>query len=224
MGESISLSPALENYLEAILNLSEKNGTVHITDLAEYMQVAKASVSQAINTLVSLHMIKHEKYGPIEFTLLGKREAEKIREKHCILKRFLVEILQVNPHVAEKDACLMEHVVSEGTLEKLITFLQSQLQEPLHRERGIEKMSKAQVQSLNELRPGTKGKVIRVAAQGFIRRRILDMGLVPGTEVSVEGVAPLGDPMEIKVRGYMLTLRKSEASHVFVEVTEYARS
>jgi Fe2+ transport system protein FeoA len=46
----------------------------------------------------------------------------------------------------------------------------------------------------------------------------MDMGIVPGTEIFVEGIAPLGDPMEIRVRGYHLTLRKNEASSIFVEV------
>lgn len=62
------------------------------------------------------------------------------------------------------------------------------------------------------------GRVVRIASQGNLRRRILDMGVVPGAEVRVNGVAPLGDPMEITVRGYHLSLRKSEAKDIFVEI------
>lgn len=72
--------------------------------------------------------------------------------------------------------------------------------------------------TLNELPPGTKGKVMRIAAKGSLRRRILDMGIVPGVEIVVKGVAPLGDPIEILVRGYRLSLRKQEAASIFVEV------
>ncbi|HHY98211.1 MAG TPA: hypothetical protein GX509_05690 [Firmicutes bacterium] len=62
------------------------------------------------------------------------------------------------------------------------------------------------------------GRVVRIASQGNLRRRILDMSVVPGAEVRVNGVAPLGDPMEITVRGYHLSLRKSEAKDIFVEI------
>ncbi|MCG8403403.1 MAG: ferrous iron transport protein A [Firmicutes bacterium] len=71
---------------------------------------------------------------------------------------------------------------------------------------------------LSELPSGSRGKVIRIEAKGPLRRRILDMGLVPGVEVSVKGVAPLGDPMELFVRGYCLSLRKQEAANILVEV------
>jgi len=72
--------------------------------------------------------------------------------------------------------------------------------------------------TLNELSPGTKGKIARIGAKGPLRRRILDMGMVPGVEIVVKGVAPLGDPIEILVRGYHLSLRKQEAASIFVEV------
>ena len=69
---------------------------------------------------------------------------------------------------------------------------------------------------LRELKPGQKGKVIKISGRGPVHRRILDMGIVKGTEIEVERVAPLGDPIEIKVKGYHLSLRKEEASNIFV--------
>lgn len=71
---------------------------------------------------------------------------------------------------------------------------------------------------LHELKPGEKGKIAKVAGGGGIHRRLLDMGLVSGSEVEVERVAPLGDPIEIKIKGYHLSLRKEEASNIQVEV------
>lgn len=58
----------------------------------------------------------------------------------------------------------------------------------------------------------------RVSATGGLRRRLLEMGLVAGTEIAVDGVAPLGDPVEVTVKGYHLTLRRNEAEAIFVEV------
>ena len=73
--------------------------------------------------------------------------------------------------------------------------------------------------SLMEMRPGERGKVVRVGGKGDIRRRLLDMGLVSGTGVAVERVAPLGDPIEVRLKGYNLSLRKEEAASVEVEVS-----
>lgn len=71
---------------------------------------------------------------------------------------------------------------------------------------------------LNELKPGESGNVTKIFGSGSIHQRILDMGIVKSTYIEVERVAPLGDPIEIKVKGYHLTLRKEEAANILVEV------
>ena len=74
------------------------------------------------------------------------------------------------------------------------------------------------VKLLNELKRGEKGKIIKIGGKGSVHRRLLDMGLVSGSEVEMQRVAPLGDPIEIKVKGYNLSLRKEEAASIQVEV------
>jgi len=71
---------------------------------------------------------------------------------------------------------------------------------------------------LSDLKPGQSGTVCKVEGDKVVRRRMLDMGLVNGAEVRVKRVAPLGDPIEFEVRGYSLSLRKSEAQTIQVEV------
>lgn len=70
---------------------------------------------------------------------------------------------------------------------------------------------------LSELSIGERGKVKAVNGEGAIRRRLFDMGITPGAEVYLRKKAPLGDPIEIALRGYELTLRKAEAAHVEIE-------
>jgi Fe2+ transport system protein FeoA len=70
---------------------------------------------------------------------------------------------------------------------------------------------------LSDLKPGESGTVLRVEGDRVIRRRMLDMGLVNGAVVEVKRIAPLGDPIEFVVRGYSLSLRKSEAYAVHVQ-------
>jgi Fe2+ transport system protein FeoA len=74
--------------------------------------------------------------------------------------------------------------------------------------------------SLHELKVGQRAIIVRVGGQGPIRRRMMDMGLVTGAEVKAVRVAPLGDPVEFEVKGYSLSLRKSEARNIIVEAPE----
>ena len=71
--------------------------------------------------------------------------------------------------------------------------------------------------SLHDLKAGETAKIVRVGSAGALRRRIMDMGGVKGTQVEVVKVAPLGDPIEVKIKGYNLTLRKQEAAAITVE-------
>jgi len=72
--------------------------------------------------------------------------------------------------------------------------------------------------TLDEFEIGDVGVVRRVGGEGKIKRRLFDMGITPGAEVLMRKRAPLGDPIEITIRGYELTLRKSEAACVTMEV------
>lgn len=71
---------------------------------------------------------------------------------------------------------------------------------------------------ISELVSGEKGGIVRIVADGKIRRRLFDMGVTPGAGIVMRKRAPLGDPLEVTVRGYELTLRKSEADCVVVDV------
>ena len=80
-------------------------------------------------------------------------------------------------------------------------------------------MTKMRVKTLSEIAKGEVGKVIKVNGEGAIRRRLFDMGITPSAEVILRKKAPLGDPIEITIRGYELTLRKAEAALVEIEIS-----
>lgn len=71
--------------------------------------------------------------------------------------------------------------------------------------------------TLDELKVGAKGTITNVGGEGVLRLRLLDMGLIQGTEVSVTKIAPLGDPIQISLRGYELSVRKEDASKITIE-------
>lgn len=71
--------------------------------------------------------------------------------------------------------------------------------------------------SLKMLKPNERARVVSIGSSGPIRRRLIDMGITPGTEILMRKVAPLGDPIEINLRGYELSLRKAEADQIVIE-------
>ncbi len=70
--------------------------------------------------------------------------------------------------------------------------------------------------TLNELEIGKTAKVVRLLGEGAVKRRIMDMGITKGTDVTLRKIAPLGDPIEVTVRGYELSLRREEAVKIEV--------
>jgi len=73
------------------------------------------------------------------------------------------------------------------------------------------------MKTLNQVKVGETVKVTKIAGEGPIKRRIMDMGITKGVEIFIRKVAPLGDPVEVTVRGYELSLRKDDASMIEVE-------
>lgn len=78
-------------------------------------------------------------------------------------------------------------------------------------------MDTVTTQNLRQVKPGQTVSVVKLGGEGPLRRRIMDMGITKGTSVYVRKVAPLGDPVEITVRGYELSIRKSDAENIIVE-------
>lgn len=73
--------------------------------------------------------------------------------------------------------------------------------------------------TLDELEIGESGTILKVGGEGVLRRRLLDMGLTPKTKVMIRKVAPMGDPIELHLRGYELTIRIDDAKKIEVERT-----
>lgn len=104
-----------ENYLETILVLTKKNGSVRSIDIADEMQFTKASVSRAMSILKRDNYIIMNPDGSILLTKDGLKKATEVYDRHVTLTRFINEILGVDLAIAEKDACRIEHIISSET-------------------------------------------------------------------------------------------------------------
>lgn len=236
-----TLSESLEDYLETIYNLQVKSGTAKVSDIAEARGVSMASVCQALQRLDREGLVDYSARETLELTPEGRRLAQKISSRHRFVFRFLSQILGVDSEVAERDACSLEHHLSKETLSHLVAFTQfaesgfcgdenimdsyrrsertGQVQpyrrSPHHRRHGRRRHQEGPF--LSELEPGRKARIVHLHAKCAIRQRLVDMGLLPGVEVEMIRVAPLGDPVEVKIRDLSLSLRKNEAAAIEVE-------
>ena len=104
-----------ENYLETILVLTKRNGSVRSIDIAEEMNFTKASVSRAMSILKRDNYIIMEPDGRILLTKDGQKKAAAVYDRHVTLTRFINEDLGVDEEIAGKDACRIEHIISPET-------------------------------------------------------------------------------------------------------------
>ena len=125
MSDESAMTPSLENYIEVLYELNGEFGQVRVTDLAQRIGIAKASVNQAVASLVRLGYAVHDRYGPVELTERGADYARGLQKRHSVLKTFFSDILNVDADIADKDACIIEHVISQATIAKLTDYLQA---------------------------------------------------------------------------------------------------
>jgi len=117
-------SASAEDYLEAIAVLAWEGESVKVTEISKMLGVKKPSVTYALSKLSEAGLVTHQRYGDVELTREGASIAEDVYRRHQMLRGFLVNILNVDPKVAEEDACRMEHSLSPTSLERLEKFLE----------------------------------------------------------------------------------------------------
>jgi DtxR family Mn-dependent transcriptional regulator len=117
------LTPALEDYLEVIYQLAEENGTAKISEIARRLNIAKPSVTQAIASLRQQGMVYQDRYGPVLLTPLGEKKAREVWYRHRVIRCFLEQVLKVSQETSDRDACLMEHIISAETFAQIEKYL-----------------------------------------------------------------------------------------------------
>ena len=122
-GQTI-VSASLEDYLEAIHHIVASNGAARAKDIAEAMQVKNASVTQALRALAGKKLVNYAPYEVITLTEQGQLIANDVIQRHVVLEKFLNQVLGLPHEEADKNACLMEHSISQPILERLIQFVE----------------------------------------------------------------------------------------------------
>jgi DtxR family Mn-dependent transcriptional regulator len=117
------LTFTMENYLEAVYELSNGEAGARVSDIAERLNVTKASTNSAMTTLSEKGLITNEKYGEIFLTPAGKKLAELTANKHHTIQRFFAEILKLDAETSDTDACAIEHVISNDAIQSMQEFM-----------------------------------------------------------------------------------------------------
>ena len=216
------LTARVEDYLEAIFAEEVRGGTATVTMLAGQLGVTKGTVVAALRRLSEDGFLSHERYGSPALTEAGRERALLMYRRHEHLSFLFSGFLGFEHEAAESAACTLEHALDaemEGRLMALTEFLADGMRRnaPWAEELRAALSEPARLpRPLSMLGVGGSGSVVRVTAEGSLRKRLLELGLLPGTRVELVRSAPLGDPVEIRVRSGTLSLRRSEAATVWI--------
>jgi len=118
------LTSVMEDYLEAIFDLDQDKKFVRVRDIAKKMDVKMPSVTSMLKTLNERNLVNYEKYEYVELTEQGADIGREIRQRHEIIRKFLIEILKIDFETADEDACRIEHTLSPSTLDSLSDFME----------------------------------------------------------------------------------------------------
>lgn len=119
-----NLSASLEDYLEAIFNLTGESKVARSKDIAKSLNVSRASVTGALRVLKEKGLANYKPYDFITLTKHGQKKAEEIVRKHNILKSFFVKVLGVENDIAQKAACKAEHTLGPEVIARLLSFIE----------------------------------------------------------------------------------------------------
>jgi DtxR family transcriptional regulator, Mn-dependent transcriptional regulator len=235
------ISPSLEDYLETIYLLVQDQGFARVKDVARARDVKAASVSIALRKLADLALVRYERREYIALTPDGEKAGRRVFSRHRVLTRFFEEVLNMGARAASEQACAMEHSLTDEAMDRLVGFFEvlgacPSLVETLGR-CALAREGKASLatdsrkcaacakwkgasMSLTELRPGQGAVVAKIAATGVLRKRLLDMGMLPETPIDVERGGLGGGPFWVRCQGARVALNRSEASSILVHATD----
>lgn len=240
-GNISELTPALEDYLETIFELVQERKVARVRDIAEARSVKAGSVSPAMRRLADLGLIRYHQREFIDLTEQGEEEARRVMARHRVLRRFFSEVLRMDVPAADREACALEHNLSNDAMDRMVRLFEFIQACPEGREGFLTRFHTCPIinegmpecgrrcsltaegapqaeapRTLDRVPAGSTARVLRVETAGAVRQRLLDMGLLPNTVVEMERVAPGGDPVWIRLFGSQLALRRKEAQAILV--------
>jgi len=117
------ISASLEDYLETIYEIFEEKQGVKAVEISRRLGVGRSSVTDALKTLAEKNLVNYGRYDVISLTKDGEKAARSVILKHSVLSEFFTKVLELTPEEANKNACRIEHVISEEAFEGFVKFM-----------------------------------------------------------------------------------------------------
>jgi DtxR family Mn-dependent transcriptional regulator len=202
--EKEELSPTVENYLKAILELGEGGESAAVGEVAEHMGVAPASVTLMFRSLAEKELVRYAPYQGARLTAAGRHIALRIIRRHRLVERYLVDVLGLSWDEVHAEAEKWEHVLSARVEERMA----QQLGDPGTDPHGapIPSLKGAlhadEMERLDQIQPGEKAYVGEIYDRDPELLRYLDeLGIKPGVEVECRAREPFGGSLKLMVQG-----------------------
>ncbi len=236
------MSASTEEYLEALYGLTQGGKAASTSEISKALNIAPASATEMVKKLADAGYVEYSPYQGVRLTPSGFEIAAKMARKHRLLERFLHDMLHIGPDRVHDQACAMEHALNDETERAMCRTLKAPDKCP-DDEKVIPACDlefkncaecdkwegeniadigrrKANVVSISSLKAKQQGTVAFIRGDNRAIRRLMDLGLTPGTKICVSRVSPMNGPVEIAVRGSRLALGDKVACNVFVEKKE----
>ena len=229
-------SSRVQEYLKLLYSFDEQGKEARTAEIANRLRVSLPSVTEMLKKLADNGYIIYESYRSAILTDKGRKAAQKIARKHRLLECLLYNILRLGKNKVHKEACELEHALSDEVEAAICKVLNHPESCPDDRKpippcgkrvtsrtkseisQGvIEKNGEKELEPLDHLCTGQRGIIAFIRGGKRAVQRLLDMGLTPGTLVKVVNSAPFRGPIEISVRESNVVIGRGLAAKVFLE-------
>lgn len=235
------LTHTMEDYLEAIYQISKVNKVARSMEIADMLNVKRSSVTIALRTLAEKGLINYQVRSFVTLTGEGMKIARCVSKRHHVLHDLFTKILGLPPKTADAAACSMEHGMTSEVCKKMTALLSvckkdadtaKKLIDDIEvnartincnqdcsydiNDDGNIAVQNKDILTLNDLSNSEQGEIIRIIGTSALKMRLQEMGFIKGRKVKVVKAAPLDDPIEVSVGNCHLSLRRNEAEMVLV--------
>ncbi len=215
-----SVSPAIEEYLESIFRLQEKNGVARTSEIVRSLNVSPGTVSNTLESLKKKGYVMWEPYKGVKLTDKGRNIAIKVIRKHRLCERLITDFLKMDWSCSHEAACRLEHCFTN----EMTNYLEKALRNPKTCPHGNpipthdDRIRKEETVSLCKLKTNDKAVITRIIEE---EREILNyfskQGLYPGVKVRLMEKTPLDGPILIEANGNKVALSIRLASIIHVK-------
>lgn len=213
-------TPAVEDYLKAIYQLSEAGGAVSTSAIAERLGIAAGSVTGMIKRLAEAGLVEHTPYYGARLTAEGNGNAIRTIRRHRVLERFLVDVLGYTWDRVHEEAERLEHAVTDELIDRMAAVLGEPVTDPHGAPIPAPGATFAELNypTLGEMAAGTSAVLRQVPDEDPAALRYLaELELRPGAELEVVEVAPFNGPLRVRINGREQVLGRELASKIKVE-------